>query len=159
MAPLPHAVDVQIGRLLAKEGNDEGALEAFRRSAERQPHYYRAWLHLGLTLSRMGRHDEAVEAAFRARGLRPIDFSSAWSLARVLEAAGRPDEAAEVLENLIRAHEDRQQPYLHLILVYGKQGRLSQALRVARRLAVLYPDEPVFAEQAEQLERTLSRRP
>ena len=159
VAPLPHAVDVQIGQLLAKEGNDEGALEAFRRSAERQPSYHRAWLNLGLTLSRMGRHDEAVEAALRARGLKPADFTSSWALARVLEAAGRNDEAAEVLESLIRMHGDRQQPYLHLVRLYEKQGKLSQALRIARQLATLYPNEPVFAEQLDQLERELAKRP
>lgn len=159
VAPLPHAVDVQIGQLLAKEGNDEGALEAFRRSTEREPGYHRAWLNLGLTLSRMGRHEEAVEAALRARGLKPVDFTSSWALARVLEAADHTDEAKEVLESLIRTHGDRQQPYLYLIRLYEKHGQLSQALRVARDLAARYPEEPVFAQQVHQLEESTSLRP
>jgi tetratricopeptide (TPR) repeat protein len=155
VAPKPYAVDIQIGQLLAKEGDDDGARIAFQRATERAPDNARAWLHLGMTLSRTGDHDAAVEAARRARGLSPTDFTTLWGLARVLEAAQRLDEAAQVLEGLIQTHGDRQTPYMQLIRIYEKQGKLAAAVRVARVLAARYPDEPVFQEQVEQLQESM----
>ena len=155
----PEAMDVRIGQLLVREGDDARALEAFRRAAERKPDYNRAWLHLGLTLSRAGRHDEAIEAARRARGLKPGDFVTVLALGRVLEAAGRHDEAADVLESLIRNHRERQQAYMQLIGIYEKQGQLAHAVRVARRLVDAFPHEPLYAEQLEQLETKVRSNP
>jgi tetratricopeptide (TPR) repeat protein len=159
VAPLPHVIDIQIGQLLAAEGDDAGALEVFRRAAGREPGFYRAWLNMGLTLSRMERHNEAVEAALRARALNPTGYTSLKSLAGVMERAGRLDEAAEVLENLIRIHGDKQWPYLQLISLYESQNKLSHAVRIARLLASLHPEEPVFQEQLRQLEQAQAIEP
>ena len=155
----PAAVDLEIGALLAREKDDEGALEAFRRAAERRPDSYRAWLQVGLTLSRLGRHDEAAAAATRARGLNPTDYRTSWGLARILEAAGRLEEAAAILEHLRTAYPEREQSQLQLIRVYERLGRLSQAVRVARDLAALHPEEPAFQEQLEQLEEAMVETP
>jgi tetratricopeptide (TPR) repeat protein len=159
VAPSPHAVELRIGQIFVKEGKDEEALAAFERSAELKPDFHHAWMHMGLTLSRMGRFDEAVEAALRARGLKPADLPAAQSLASVFESAGRLDDASDLLENLIRTHADRQHLYLQLINIYEGQGQLSYATRVARQLAARYPDEPVFAEQVDQLERAMAETP
>lgn len=155
----PQVAFLMIGHTLAQEGDDEGALEAYRRAAEAAPDYYRAWRHLGLTLSRLQRHDEAVEAVSRARALNPMDFTTSWAVARVLENAGRLDDAADLLQSLIVTHADKQQTYLQLIRIYEKLDRSSQALRVARRLAARFPDEPVFRKQVEQLEEAVAKSP
>lgn len=157
-APRPEAVDVQIGQLLARQGDEAGALEAFRRAAGRQPDYFRAWLHLGLTLSRTGQHDEAVEAARRARGLNPGDFATSSALVRVLEAAGKIGGATKILEHLIRTDADKRQPYMQLIGIYERQGKISLATRTARQLANRFPEEETFRQQLEQLEKSRSGR-
>jgi tetratricopeptide (TPR) repeat protein len=155
----PHVVYVRIGQILAEQGDDQGALESFRRSTELRPDFPGGWQHLGLALSRAGRHDEAVEALLRARGLRPTDYQPAWALAIAFESAERLDEAVEVLENIVRNHSDKRQAYDRLIRIYERQGRLSQAVRVARRLADRYPEEQILREQVEQLERAMGESP
>jgi len=157
-SPKPHAVDLQIGQLRARQGDDVGALEAFRRSAERQPDYPKAWLHLALTWSRMSRHEEAVGAAYKARGLDPGNFAISTALARVLEAAGKLEEAAEILEHLIRSDGDKRQPYTSLIAIYENMGQISKATRTARQLVNRFPDEEIFQEQLERLEESRSSR-
>jgi len=156
VAPYPHIVEVQIGELLARQGDDAGALAAFRRSTETAPDYYRGWLLLGLTLSRRGEHEEAIAAGYRARGLNPTDFVVSMSLARILHAGGMPGEAAEILEHLVRDEPGRQQAYTQLIRQYEDSGRLVEAARVARTLAERFPDEPAYRRQLEQLERSRS---
>jgi tetratricopeptide (TPR) repeat protein len=151
----PYLVDIQIGRILAAEGDEAGALDAFQRSTERNPDYASSWLHLGMTLSRTGRHEEALEALQRARGLDPAGYRPSWALAMALDESGRLDEAAALLENLIKIHSDRQQAYSRLIRIYERQERLSQAVRVARLLAERYPGEHIFEEQVRQLERAM----
>jgi tetratricopeptide (TPR) repeat protein len=151
----PYIMHVRIGKILAEQGDDNGALEAFVRATELQPDYHGGWLHLGLALSRMDRHDEAVEALLQARGLQPTEYQPSWSLAIALENAGRLDEAAGVLEHVVRIHGDKRQAYDRLIRLYEKQARLSQAVRVARLLAERYPEEQILREQVEQLERAM----
>lgn len=155
----PHAVYIRIGQILAEQGDDQGALESFRRATELLPDSPGSWQHLGLALSRVGRHDEAVEALLRARGLRPTEYQPAWALAIALESADRLDEATEVLEIIIRTHGDRRQAYDRLIRIYERQGRLSQAVRAARQLADRYPEEQILREQVEQLERAMGESP
>lgn len=155
----PQTALLRIGHILAQQGDDEGALESYRRAAESAPGYHRAWLNVGLTLSRLGRHDEAIAAAVRARGLNPTDYRTSSTLARVLETAGRLDEAAAVLEQVQRIDPDREQAQLQLIRIYERMGKLSQAVRVARRLAAKHPEEPMFQEQLEQLERAMAASP
>jgi hypothetical protein len=76
-----------------------------------------------------------------------------------MERAGQLDGAAEVLENLILAHGDKQRPYFQLISLYERQGKLSQAVRIARLLASRHPEEPVFQEQLRQLEQAMADKP
>ncbi len=152
VAPLPHAVDVQIGQILANAGDDAGALRAFRRAAEQEPEYARAWLILGVTLSRVGEGDEGLEALYRARSLAPGDYSTSMALARTLAAAGKLDEATATLEHVVLNHEDKPVAYMELVELYEKQGRFTEATRIARRLVARYPDEEVYRRQLEQLE-------
>lgn len=156
VAPKPYLVDIQIGQLLAGQGDDAGALAAFRRATELQPDYFRGWMHLALTLSRSGAHDAAIDAAYKARGLNPTDFLVTSTLARVLDVGGKPDEAAVILEHLIRTEPDRHQSYTQLIGIYENGGRLSHATRIARLLAERFPDEESYRQQLEQLERSRS---
>ena len=152
VARLPHYEDVRIGQTLARMGDDDAALEAYRRAATRKPDFGRAWLWLGITLSRNGRHDEAVEAAYRARSLQPGDYRTSDTLARVLEAAGQIDEAAGILENIVLNHVDKPISYTRLVALYERHGKLTDATRVARQLAVRFPDEELYRQQLRQLE-------
>ncbi len=159
VSPAPWDVDMQIGRILGRMGDDVAALEAFRRAAERKPDHGPAWLAVGMTLSRLQRHEEAVDAAYRARSLMPGNYASSSMLARVLASAQRDDEAISVLEHLLLEHDDKPVPYMDLIGLYEKQGRLADATRVARELAARYPDEELYEEQYRQLERASQERP
>jgi len=152
VASMPYEEDVAIGRILVRTGDDTAALEAFRRATELEPDYGRAWLMLGVTLSRTGNHDEAVDAAYRARSLRPGHYATSSALARVLAAAGRIDEAAGILEHIVLSHRDKPVPYIQLIELYEKQGRFTDAVRVARQLAARYPGEDLYRQQLRQLE-------
>ena len=155
VASMPYEEDVAIGQILARMGDDIGAVEAYRRAAQLEPSYGRAWLMLGVTLSRDGAHDEAVDALYRARGLTPGDYSTSSALARVLAAAGRIDEAVGILEHIVLNHRDKPIPYMQLIEMYEKQGKITDAVRIARKLAARYPGEELYRQQLAQLEEAV----
>jgi tetratricopeptide (TPR) repeat protein len=157
VAPLPHAVHVQIGQLMFRGGDEATALESFRHAAEIEPGYSRAWLRMAVLLSRMQRHDEAVDAAYRARSLAPGDYSTTSALARILKAAGQTEPAIEILETLIRSNRDKPLPYMTLIELYESRGELVDAERVARRLVANFPDEALYQQQLRQLQDTLEK--
>lgn len=151
-APTPHTIEVQVGLLHVRRGDDRAAVEAFRRATEMAPEYYRGWLQLALTLSRFGEHEDAVNAAYRAYGLEPSDYTTAVSLAQVLDAAGELEEAAETLEQLIRLYPDWPQSYTRAIDLYERAGRRAAAIDTARALAQRFPEEPAYRIQLQQLE-------
>jgi superkiller protein 3 len=58
--PTPELVWLNLGLLYVSEGREAEAVEAFRKSVEINPKYYKAHYELALTLERLGQLEEAI---------------------------------------------------------------------------------------------------
>jgi DNA-binding winged helix-turn-helix (wHTH) protein len=96
-----------IGCVRLSQGDDEGALAAFREALTRMPGHARSRLGERLALERLGRHDEAKQVAARvADGITQLTQGRRMSEAAIVSAAdlaacGQIDAAAATLERLV----------------------------------------------------------
>ena len=83
------------GNAFARLGDNEGAIQAYRKAIEqRKGHYSRALNNLGVVLLRTGRWDEAYEALASALKLEGFRYAEAsYNLGRLYAARGENDMA------------------------------------------------------------------
>jgi len=83
------------GNAFARLGDNEGAIQAYRKAIEqRKGHYSRALNNLGVVLLRTGRWDEAYEALTSALKLEGFRYAEAsYNLGRLYAARGENDMA------------------------------------------------------------------
>ncbi len=89
-----------LGFMLEKAGDLEGAEAAFREATRLSPALDRAWYGLGLVLIRLRRFDEAVDALRKNTELQPMSPYGWYQLARVHVDRHEPDEAAKIIRHL-----------------------------------------------------------
>jgi Tfp pilus assembly protein PilF len=86
------------GLLLADNGEDEKAAEAFQKAVSARPDWAEARSLLGSALSRAGKYKDAEEQLRKAVSLKP-DYGEGWYyLGLFLKDRGKDKEAAEALQ-------------------------------------------------------------
>jgi tetratricopeptide (TPR) repeat protein len=139
-----------LGKLRSERGDDEGALQAFRKSLERVSDDPNTWLQTSHTLARLGQVAEAREAYERARRL-PGGPRREWSKTNSHLPASRPrDPAAEARSwvNLARglltlgAKEDAIAAYWRGSSVNAQVARRSGFLTLLREFEEGAPGLP-----------------
>gem|GEM_PF-352562 len=93
-----------LGIEFSRNGQNEEALEAYKKALELSPKYVTAQYGLGNTLSELGRTEEAVVAYKKAMELNPVDVNIRSALVNVLLDIGRKEEAVEVCKGAIENH-------------------------------------------------------
>lgn len=101
-----------LGNLLAREGDLEGAAAQFEQALSIRPDFTEAMNNLGSVAARAGDHDRARSLYEQAIALRPDYAKAHYNLALSLEALGRLDQAEHHYllamqhdANLFEAHE------------------------------------------------------
>lgn len=140
----PHYVDAWVdlaGALsaLGREGEGEVTLRDALRTMPEEPRLHHA---LGLSLARSGRLHDAVLQLSEATRLSSSDPEYAYPYAVVLHGMRRGREAIRVLDaSLARSPTNRD--LLFALASYEQEsGDIAAALRHARQLNGLYPDDP-----------------
>ena len=113
-------------------GDDQRALEIYKRLSEEYPKQPRIWLNYGHALRTVGKSHEAVAAYRRCIALAPNLGDAYWSLANLKVATFTPDEEATMLAQIARPDlgaDDR----LHLHYALGKALEDRGDLRVLVR--------------------------
>lgn len=95
-----------IGTALAEAGDLDGAIAAFKQSAELAPQRAAPWFNLGRALDSAGRVDEAHEALTNALARDPAHIAARLTLGRVLQFMGRIDEAETEFRRVLAAHPE-----------------------------------------------------
>ena len=107
---------------------------------------------LGLVLVRLKRTEEALEELRRAADLRPEQPRYSYVYGVALQSTGEVERALEVLE---AAHErypyDRELLYV-LVTTNYERGAKREALKFARKLVEVVPEDPTFRRLVGELE-------
>ena len=95
---------------------------------------------LGLYLVRKRDYPRALDLLRRAHELRPDDARYAYVYAVALNSSGAAGEAMALLEQTLRQHPADRDVLMALVSMARDSGNFSTALRCARKLATLDPN-------------------
>jgi Flp pilus assembly protein TadD len=139
-----------IGNALEDRGEDEKAVEQYRRAIRANPDYFVPYSRLGVLLDRQGRMDEAIKQYVRALELNPSLTGAQLLLGRALQRRGQLDLALELYLNVIR--NDPADPHAHYAAgtVYEAREAFARALSHYTEAARL---EPKYASARDRLVR------
>src|SRR5262249_36589793 len=112
--------------MLARRGHD--AIEQYRKVAELDPHFYRAYTGLGRTYIHMGRYDDAIEMIERGRALSDDSPLPLGMLGQAHALAGNRTEARALLAQLTDMAGKRHVPATTPAMIHAGLGEKSKAL-------------------------------
>ncbi len=130
----------ELGVTALEAGHPQQALVALKRAVELQPDSVLAWHGLG-NASRATEDLDAAEAAFtKVIALAPEHRSASINLGTVLRLSGRPDEAIACFERIGKSGYASPELADSLVGALLDDGRLDEAIQLARQVARQYPD-------------------
>jgi len=132
---LPFA-QVQLGVLLQKKGDWQGAIKQYQLAAQTQPNYVEAHMKLAKALVHENQEMKALHEYGQAARLSASDlergnsdiFANQW-LANELRDLGKYAEAAARYRKAIQLKSDDSAAHCQLSLILNRQGQLSEAIR------------------------------
>jgi tetratricopeptide (TPR) repeat protein len=136
------------GNALARIGESEAAVEAYRKAvAQRRGNYARAQHNLGVVLTRLGRWEEAEEALTSALKLESFNYAEAsYSLGRLHALRGESGLATAEWTRTLKLKPEHTDAAVSLARLLAEDGDTAQALAVldalSERLARRGADAP-----------------
>jgi tetratricopeptide (TPR) repeat protein len=125
------------GNALARIGESESAVEAYRKAvAQRRGNYSRAQHNLGVVLTRLGRWEEAEEALNAALKSESFNYAEAsYSLGRLHALRGESGLATAEWARTLRLKPDHTDAAVSLARLLAEGGDTAQALAVLDALS------------------------
>ncbi|MCU7836158.1 MAG: tetratricopeptide repeat protein [gamma proteobacterium symbiont of Taylorina sp.] len=120
-----------LGAALKRQGNLQGAVEAYDKAIQFKPDYAEAFSNRGIALHELGQLEEAVKSFDKAIMHNP-NFSDAYSnKGNVLNELGRLKDAVEIYNKAIHLKPD-------CAVVYNNKGNALKALGQLRQAVMSY---------------------
>lgn len=132
LAPEAMGLRVELGCLLAHQGQLDASLAHFRLATEREPSLLDAWHFLGVTLLRLGRSLAAIAALRHAFAIAPDRPGTREALAEAEFRAGFPADALPLWRELSRRRPDDEDSTLKLGETLTRLGQGAEAVAVFR---------------------------
>ncbi|HEY2850527.1 MAG TPA: tetratricopeptide repeat protein, partial [Gemmatimonadaceae bacterium] len=150
--PTLPAAYVNLADLYRARGADSEAEAVIREGLGRNPRA--AVLHhvLGLSLVRQKRRSESLRALKDAANLEPDDARFAYVYAVALNDAGEKKEALKILDMALTRHPYDRDVLSALAHFTAQSGNRELAQNYAKQLRELDPENPEYAQMANQLE-------
>ena len=144
---------VNLADLYRALGRDEEAEQTLREAIDLAPYSAEAHESLGLALVRQGQLPEALNELAHAAQLAPENARYAYVHAIALREAGKLPGAINVLEQAHKRHPNERAILSALVEFNEQAGNRKAALRWARDLVKLTPDDPGAKQVLERLEK------
>ena len=129
-----------LGKVLARKGHIDKAIEHYRAGLDINPNYIVAHHNLGLALVEKGLIDEAVNHYLAALRIKPDYGDANASLGLALYKKGRTKEAIERYLKALRNTPHNAKAHNNLGVALGRQGRTAEALQHFSRALQIDPD-------------------
>lgn len=120
-----------LGYLLFKQGDYEGAIKHLKKAAKLAPNDARIWNNLGLAQSEKGNFDDAYRSFARVTG----EYQGHLNIAIRLEQKGRTRDAINHLEKARKLQPESAEVLSQLARLYQREGRIAEANQAQRTLA------------------------
>ena len=130
---------LDLGALLAEQGDPAQALDAYSRARELDANCAPAWIGTGLALSAMQRHPEAVEALRHAIDLDRGNAAAWEGLTAAHIAESRLDLAAAAARRALRLHPESAALWHQFGMVQAQRGDRAQAIQAQHESLRLQP--------------------
>ena len=151
--PLLVAGYVNLADLERQTGNEAGAETVLRRGIAALPRAADLRHALGLTLVRRGKRDDALRELAAAAADAADNGRYTYVYAVALQSAGRLDEALRVLE-AFNARHPHDLDVLNVLVSFNRDaGRRAEALKYARQILGMLPNEAAVELMVRELER------
>jgi Flp pilus assembly protein TadD len=134
---------ILLGLYLARKGDDDAALAAFRRATEKDAASSAAWSARATAETRLRDYDAAIASLTKALQLpapRAESLRSGQSLGRLLARSGRTDDALATWNDLATANPDDDGLIEDIMELQIDEGLFDAALASANRLLTLRKD-------------------
>ena len=132
----------QLGNVLRAQGDQVGAMAAYRQTLRCRPDHPEALNNLANALQDQGRLPEAIALYQRALALRPDYPDALCNLGHALRGAERLDEARQCYDRILALEPEHADAWNSLGLVHHAAGRGTEALAAVERALALQPDFP-----------------
>jgi tetratricopeptide (TPR) repeat protein len=117
----------RIGFSFSINGQDQKALQYFKKATERDPNDPVAWYGLGYCHAGLKNHDSAIEAYKQAIRVNPYDEITHFHLGNYYSKLGRHEDAVETYKEVIRINSDFEPAYFNLGVAYTRLGRFNES--------------------------------
>jgi len=116
------------GEQLSKEGNFQGAAEAFQQEVAKYPDNEQAWIGLSNAYINLQQFGPALNAAQKALEIAPENLSALFMIGLSQLNSGDQAGAVKTFEEAIRVDEEYSIAYYYLAVVQARNNDLSSAL-------------------------------
>jgi tetratricopeptide (TPR) repeat protein len=104
-------------------GQDQKALQYFKKATERDPNDPMAWYGLGYCHAGLNNHESAIEAYKQAIRVNPYDEVTHFQLGNYYSKLKRHEDAIMAYEEVIRINPDFEAAHFNLGVAYTRLGR------------------------------------
>lgn len=140
VAPRSKMAHVQLGYVLASQGELDEAVKHYRLALQVDPDYPIALFDLGDALSQQGKLDEALQHYRHVIRLSPGFVITYQRLGNLLAQQGKLEEAADSYRRAIEMSPNFDVAHNNLGLVLAAQGKLDEATQHYRKALDLNPE-------------------
>lgn len=122
-------------------GQDQEALQYFKKATENDPNSTTAWYGLGYCYAGKNSHNDAIEAYKQAIRTDPTNEISYFHLGNYYHKIGRYDEAIESYKTVVGMNPDFEAAYFNLGVIYTKIGQLIDGKEAFQNVVRINPLE------------------
>lgn len=120
-------------------GQDQKALQYFKKATENDPSSTTAWYGLGYCYAGSDSHKDAIAAYQQAIQTDPTNEMSHFHLGNYYQKLGRFNEAIESYQKVVNINPDFEAAYFNLGVIYSKIGQLMEGQEAFQNVVRINP--------------------
>ncbi len=121
------------------DGQDQKALQYFKKATENDPNNTTAWYGLGYCYAGKKSHNDAIQAYKQAIRTNPTKEISYFHLGNYYHKIGRYAEAIETFNQVVSINPEFEAAYFNMGIIYTKVGRFEEGRKAFQNVVRINP--------------------